>query len=207
MLYLWPKSNTMIGMHDNFGVLTTGQKHTFPHGIREGRKFAVDNNAFTTGFDPHKFFHHLEKMKPYMDQCLFITCPDVVGDPRATLALWDEWKDKIKKYGPIAFVAQDGMEHYPLPPDFDWMFIGGTTDWKMGIGAKDCIWRAKDMDKPVHVGRVNSIGRFRYFQKLGCDSADGTNPIYEPDVARRRWTNAVAQLPIRSLISFSDSSS
>jgi len=201
MMYLWPQSSTMLGMHKKFGVLSSPRNEMVAVGIKEGRKFGVDNNAYTLGFDPKKFFPHLEKLKPYMDQCLFITCPDVVGDPRATLALWDEWKDEIKEYGSIAFVAQDGMEHYPLPKDFDWMFIGGTTDFKMGIGAKDCILRTQDMSKPVHVGRVNSIGRFRYFQKLGVDSVDGTNPIYEPNVARRKWTNAVSQLHFRNFIS------
>jgi len=207
VIYLWPKSDSMTGMHKNFGVLTTGQKYTFPHGIKEGRKYAVDNNAFSAGFDPKKFFHHLEKLKPYRDQCLFIACPDVVGDAKLTLELYDLWSDKIRDYGSVAFVAQDGQEDLPFPDDFDWLFIGGTTEWKMDHRAKSCIKRAKEMGKPVHVGRVNSLGRFRYFQKLGVDSVDGTNPIYEPDVARRRWTNAVSQLPFRELISHRNSSS
>lgn len=207
MLYLWPQSSSMSGMHYGFGVLSSPRNKMVALGIQEGRKFGVDNNAYTMEFDPDKFFKHLEKLRPYIDQCLFIVCPDVVSDPRTTLELWDKWKKKIKGHGPIAFVAQDGMEHYPLPPDFDWMFIGGTTDFKMGIGAKNCIQRTQKIGKPVHVGRVNSISRFRYFQKLGIDSVDGTNPIYEPDVARRRWTNAVAQLHFCNFISWGDSSS
>ena len=203
MMYLWPQGSSMKGMHENFGVLSQPRNQSVAIGIKEGRKFGVDNNAFNDGFNPDKFFPHLEKLKPYMDNCLFIACPDVVGDPRATIKLWDEWVDKIGK--PIAFIAQDGQEYLPFP-DYDWLFIGGTTEWKMGDGAKKCIWRAQEMGKPVHVGRVNSLGRFRYFQKLGVDSVDGTNPIYEPDVARRRWTNAVSQLVIRELISHGNSS-
>jgi len=197
----------MEGMHQNFGVITTFNDKMVSPGIQEGRKFAVDNNAFNGGFIPDKFFAHLEKLKPYMDQCLFIVCPDVVGSSRATMALWEDWKHQIKRYGPIAFVAQDGQENFPLPPDFDWMFIGGTDDFKMGIGAKDCIWRAQERGKPVHVGRVNSRTRWDYFLKLSVDSVDGTNPIYAPDMARRRWTNAVSQLVIRELISRGNSSS
>jgi len=184
----------MKGMHRNFGVMSQPRNQHVAIGIQEGRKFGVDNNAFNDGFDPDKFFAHLEKLKPYMDQCLFIVCPDVVGDAESTIELWARWSKQIKQYGPIAFVAQDGQERLPLPSDFDWLFIGGTTDWKMGDGAKNCIRRAQKMGKSVHVGRVNSLGRFRYFQKLGVDSVDGTNPIYEPDIARRRWTNAVSQL-------------
>jgi hypothetical protein len=197
----------MIGMHKNFGVMTSHQHKFVPVGIQQGRKYGVDNNAFTIGFDPEKFFAHLEKLRPYSDKCLFIACPDIVGNARETLHLYDKWSGEIREYGPVAFVAQDGQENFPLPQDCDWLFIGGTTDFKMGIGAKDCIWRAQERGKPVHVGRVNSISRFRYFQKLGVDSVDGTNPIYEPDVARRRWTNAVSQLHFRNLVSSSHSSS
>lgn len=194
----------MEGMHDGFGVMTTYRNGSIALGIQEGRKFAVDNRAFVEEFNPKKFFGYLARLKPYMDNCLFIVCPDVVGDARLTIRLWHEWSDRICEYGPVAFVAQDMQEEHPFPDGFDWLFIGGTTDWKMSKYAKECIART---NKPVHVGRVNSISRFRYFQKLGVDSVDGTNPIYEPDVARRIWTNAVSQLPFRFLISNSDSSS
>lgn len=195
----------MKRFHENFGVITSDYHKSIPLGIKEGRKFGVDNNSFIRGFNSKLFFSYLEKLKPYIEQCLFIVCPDVLGNPRETLQLWNKWKEKIKEYGPIAFVAQDGMEHYPLPPDFDWMFIGGTDDFKLGIGAKDCIWRTQEMNKPVHVGRVNSIKRFRYFQRLGVNSVDGTSPCYGPDIYRRRYTNAVSQLDFHNDLFSGDS--
>jgi len=202
MMYLWPQGSSMKSFHKNFGVMTSCQHRGIPLGIQEGRKFGVDNNAYTTGFIPDKFFSYLEKLTPYMDNCLFIACPDVVGDSRATIKLWDEWVDKIGK--PIAFIAQDGQECLPFP-DYDWMFIGGTTEWKMGDGAKKCILRAQEIDKPVHVGRVNSLSRFRYFQRLGVYSVDGTSPCFAPDYYKRRYTNAVSQLDFHNALFGGDS--
>ena len=189
MIYLWPQSSSMMGMCSQFGQITRPSDKGIPQGIREGRWWACDNGAFTQGFQPAEFFKHLERLQPYRERCLFIVCPDVVGDALATLGLYHAWSDTVRQFGPIAFVAQDGQERLPLP-EHDWLFIGGTTDWKMGAGADECIKRT---DKPVHVGRVNSLMRFRHFQRLGVDSCDGTFPCFEPDTARRRLAKAVQQ--------------
>jgi len=192
MLYLWPKTSSMIGMHQTFGVMATPTTEGPYAGIREGRWWALDNGAYA-GFDADAFDAKCEELQPYRDRCLFIVCPDVMTDAVATLDLYYKWADSVGRYGPVAFVAQDGQQHLDFPVAFDWLFVGGTTEWKMGQGAKQCIQRAKVLDKPVHVGRVNSIKRFRYFQRLEVDSADGTFPIYEPDTATRRLTQCVAQ--------------
>jgi hypothetical protein len=123
-----------------------------------------------------------------------------VENARATLELYEKWSAQIKAMGyPIAFVAQDGQEQASFPSDFDWLFIGGSTEWKLSHKAADCIRRAKEAGKPVHVGRVNSIARFRHFQLLGVDSADGTNPIYEPDRSKKKFTMLVSQLILGGL--------
>jgi EAL domain-containing protein (putative c-di-GMP-specific phosphodiesterase class I) len=67
-------------------------------------------------------------------------------------------------------------------PDFDVLFIGGTTDWKLGPEARLLVAHAKELGKFVHMGRVNSLRRFRYAEAIGCDSADGTYVTYAPDV-------------------------
>jgi hypothetical protein len=54
------------------------------------------------------------------------------------------------------------------------VFIGGSTDWKLGPFAAQCIKAARAMDYWVHVGRVNTPGRFEYFERLGANSIDGT---------------------------------
>jgi hypothetical protein len=195
MLFLWPQTTSMAHFHPSFGVITSPTAHTVPRGIQEGRRWACDNNAFTQGFKPERFFVYLQKLQEYQPNCLFVVCPDAVGDARRTLELYTQWSVQIRTLGyPVAFVAQDGQEELPFPAEFDWLFIGGSTEWKLGAGAEKCIRRAQAICKPVHVGRVNSISRFRRFQLLGVDSADGTNPIYEPNRSRVKFTMLVSQM-------------
>lgn len=182
MMYLWPTSISMVDMSPYFGVITMPKGGT-PRGIREGRKWALDNGAFT-GFNKEKFLKKLEDLKEYKDTCLFIVAPDVMQDPQKTFENFVKWKEILKDW-PVAYVAQDGQENYKYP-EFDWLFIGGSTKWKMGKGAIKCIEYAHSINKPVHVGRVNSKKRYEYFRKLACKSCDGTHPIYEPNTAKIR---------------------
>lgn len=144
--------------------------------------WCMDNGVFTGKFNEAKFWSKLDRVKKYRDRCVFIVAPDVVANAIATLSAWRYWGMAIKGCGfPVAFVAQDGQELFDFPPDFDVLFIGGSTEWKMGQGALNCISRAKKLDKWVHVGRVNSQKRIRHFQLAGVDSVDGTTVCFSPD--------------------------
>lgn len=194
MLYLWPQSVSMAGMHERFGVIRTASGSIGANITKEGRSFAIDNEAFTGRFEPEKFFAFLQKLRPYRENCLFVSCPDGVADAVATLDRYRWWAWRIKALDlPVALVAQDGIELLPWPPEYDALFIGGSTEWKMSDAADWCIAKAKRAGKWIHVGRVNSISRYRHFQLVGADSVDGTFPCFEPDTARRRLTSAVAQ--------------
>ena len=61
------------------------------------------------------------------------------------------------------------------------LFIGGTTEWKLGRHARALVREAKQRGKHVHMGRVNSAKRYRYAEAIGCDSADGTFLTFGPD--------------------------
>ena len=117
-------------------------------------------------------------------RCLFAVAPDVVGDAAATLARSLPWLPKIRDLGYFAaLVAQDGLEALEIPWDsFDCLFIGGTTEWKLGPWPIILVAEAKARGKWTHMGRVNSEKRFRYAAKIGCDSADGTFLAFGPDV-------------------------
>ena len=129
--------------------------------------YAIDNDCFQR-FDEKQYFKILNYSKNYQPP-LFIVCPDVVGCHDRTLALWNYYHPILKKYGyPIAFVCQDGCEP-ELVPECDWIFIGGKDPWKM-----DNLHKFTNSGKPVHVGRVNGIGRLRYCEALGVKSVDGT---------------------------------
>jgi len=142
---------------------------------RPDEEFAIDNSCFAK-FDRSAFEALLERERPRVDLCRWVTCPDVVGSARRTLEAFEYWHDRLRDDGwKVALVAQDGIEHLPIPWDrIDAIFIGGSTEWKMSKHAADVIRTAKICGKWAHVGRVNTPGRFEHFEKLGADSIDGT---------------------------------
>lgn len=151
-----------------------------------------DNGAFTTaagGFSPVRFRKMLAQptLKKYADRCLFVVAPDklvvladgtVIGDAQGTLDQFPAWAAEIKAAGfPVALVAQDGLENLldSVPWDLvDVLFLGGSTEWKLGAGAAACVAEAKRRGKRTHMGRVNSYKRLALAQSWGVDTADGT---------------------------------
>jgi hypothetical protein len=138
----------------------------------------------------------LKKHAPEAGSCVFATAPDVVGDAAATLARSVPWLPRIRALGyPAAFVAQDGQESLPVPWDeFDVLFVGGSTKWKLGAAARLLVGEAKRRGKHVHMGRVNSYRRFRYAEAIGCDSVDGTFLVFGPEVNLPRLQGWIHQL-------------
>jgi hypothetical protein len=133
--------------------------------------------------------------RAYADTCLFMTAPDVVGDAAAT---WDRcrpWLPRIRAAGlPAAFVAQDGLELLGVPwGAFDVLFVGGSTVWKMGAAARHIVYDAVERGVPVHMGRVNSLQRWRYAKALGCATADGTTLTRGPDKNLALWLRWTAE--------------
>lgn len=150
-----------------------------------GLTWCADNGRFGKGWPGHEaWIAWLTANAADAGACLFATAPDVVGDAVATLAESLPWLPVIRALGyPAAFVAQDGLECLPVPWDeFDVLFIGGTTTWKLGRHARRLAHEAKARGKRVHMGRVNSRARWRYAEHIGCDSCDGTFLTFGPDV-------------------------
>jgi len=137
--------------------------------------FAIDNGAFA-GLDVDSFVSLLERERPRRDLCRWVAVPDVVGDARRTLEVFGIWRRRMELAGwPLALVCQNGQEHLPIPwQHISAIFIGGDTDWKLGLAAAGCVKAAKALGKWVHAGRVNTPGRFEYFKQLGADSIDGS---------------------------------
>lgn len=146
--------------------------------------WAADNGCFGKNYvGDDRWFAWLEKFTPEQRSlCLFATAPDVVGDSAATLERSLPWLPKIRSIGyKAAFVAQDGLTIDSAPWDeFDALFIGGSTEWKLGKDAAALIQVAKSKGKYVHVGRVNSYKRYRMMAHLGADSVDGTHIAFNP---------------------------
>ena len=149
----------------------------------EGVPWCADNGCFSEKWDEAKWWAFLEANAYAASDCLFAVAPDVVGDGWRTLIKARPWLMKIKALGyPVAYVAQDGCEKHPIPwHDFDVLFIGGTTEWKLGPVARQVVAEAKSRGKRVHMGRVNSQRRYEYARAIGCDSVDGTYLTFGPD--------------------------
>jgi hypothetical protein len=130
-------------------------------------------------------------------RCLFAVAPDVLCDAEATIARLDPFSGRIRAWFglPVAMVAQDGLERLDVPwQSFDVLFLGGSTEWKLGLAARRLAGAAKARGKRVHMGRVNSLRRLRYADAIGCDSADGTYLAFGPDYnlpALLGWLRAV----------------
>lgn len=140
---------------------------------RPDEQFAIDNGAFS-GLNIKAFLSLLEREYDRRKLCRFVAVPDVVASAIRTLEVFEGWRYKLNGW-PMALVMQDGQENLPIPwGGIEAVFIGGSTGWKMGQNAAHIIKAAQALGKWVHVGRVNTPGRFEYFEALGADSIDGT---------------------------------
>lgn len=161
-----------------------------------GAWFALDNGCYGQGWPgTQQWWDWVGSHIGHSSRCLFVTAPDVVADAAATLTRSRPWLPRIRDLGlPAALVAQDGLEHRRVPWDqFDTMFIGGSTQWKLGAAAADLIGEAHARGKTVHMGRVNSRQRWVLAAERGVDSVDGTFLTYAPNANLARlhaWHDA-----------------
>jgi len=139
----------------------------------KGVRFAIDNGAFS-GFNANGFRSLLDREWDARSLCRFVVAPDVVASAIRTREVFDIWKPKLAGW-PVAYVVQDGQESVSIPwGEVAAIFIGGSTAFKMGPVARACISAAQCAEKWVHAGRVNTPGRWEYFEALGADSIDGS---------------------------------
>lgn len=161
-------------------IATPAQGNPVPDGV----EWCADNGCFGKGYPGvDKWLAWLASYTPeQISRCRFATAPDVVGDAEATLARSVPFLPQIRALGyPAALVAQDGLENLDVPwGDFDCLFVGGSTEWKLGLHARVLVAEAKRRGKWVHMGRVNSQRRLEYATAIGCDSADGTKLVFAP---------------------------
>lgn len=183
MLYLSPASTAPVREAIRSGrlgqIVTPGHVSAMP-----GVRWAADNGCFNedTYAGDDRWFAWL--LRQPVDGMLFATAPDVVGDAAATWKRSGPWLPLVRDLGvPVAYVAQNGAEDVGVPwDDFDVLFLGGDTAWKIGRAARTLAGQARRLGKQVHMGRVNSERRYRYADAIGCHSVDGTFVTFGPNV-------------------------
>ena len=160
-----------MGLHPDF---VKGQLLTPLTRYRNfGGTFAIDNGAFS-GFCHKAFQALLEREKCNKELCLFVTVPDIVGSARRTLEIW-KYRHRFIRNWPMALVMQDGMEDLEIPwGELSAVFIGGGDPWKDSKVAVDIVKTAKTLGKHTHVGRVNTLKRYKLFAEAGADTCDGS---------------------------------
>lgn len=179
MLYLATASSPQV--RDVMATGLLGQMVTPDAGNRvvEGARWALDNGCFASTWTPERWSATLDRHQG-QPGCLFAVVPDVVGDAAATDVMWRRWWSAPMRRGfRCAYVAQDGFRY--IPAGAKAVFLGGTTDWKLGPEARAVAALAKRLGLWLHMGRVNSLDRLSYAAWLGCDSVDGTYLAFGPD--------------------------
>lgn len=194
MLYVGTPSSPRIRDAMSAGVIACMQTPAQRMKVPAGAWWAADSGIFGKGYPGDAAWQAWLTDHPApADRCLFATAPDVVGDAAATLTRSAPFLPVIRRLGlPAALVAQDGLESLSVPwGDFDVLFLGGSTQWKLSAAAADLTAQARARGRRVHMGRVNSWQRWQVADAFGCDTCDGTFLAFGPDQLLPhvlRWT-------------------
>jgi len=196
MKYYCPTASSMLDKPIEWGVITEyrrwGKKP-----IEEGRRWIADNGCFKDNWNKHKWLYWLFGMAEHIETCDFAVLPDVVGNHLKTMQLYGEFYQQVKDMGyRVAFVCQDGCVPQGIPP-CNAIFIGGSTEWKMGLKARECISEGKRRQVWIHVGRINSAKRYAYFLLQGIDSFDGTSYCFAQKKVGKEIENYMKMEPLK----------
>lgn len=190
MMVLNGQSNQMwhylAGRHPGKVGMLLGPSYFAKQAIRFWMPYALDNDAYTAWtkrmeWDEAKWLAMLQAAKLTGHRPLWVIVPDAVCNAEATLALWDIYAPKAKKFGwPLAFAVQDGMHPKDVPLEASVVFVGGSTEWKWRTLPEWCRYFQR-----VHVGRVNEIRRLWTCQDYGVESVDGSGWFRGTDGGRQ----------------------
>lgn len=161
--------------HASLGRLVQPRHYSSIRATAEaGIPWAADNDCFQA-LDAEAFVRMLDAIQG-LPGCLFVACPDVVGNHHETLKRFWQWRAEITQRGlPIAFVLQNGARILTVPwRHIDAVFVGGDTPFKLGEQAARLVAEARTRGLWAHMGRVNTATRIRYAASIGCHSCDGT---------------------------------
>ena len=115
----------------------------------------------------------------------FVVVPDIVGGGSASLARSLEMVEWVPPELPVCYlVVQEGMtlkQVAEVLSHFGGLFVGGASmEWKLGT-APDWIALAHAHGRQCHIGRIGTLARLELAQRLGADSVDSCQPLWDLD--------------------------
>lgn len=159
--------------------------------------FAIDNCAYSfysrgLDFDPAPFLRMCRKCHGLGLVPDFVVIPDIVGGGAHSLHFSEGWFGSLSSEFPgwrFYLAVQDGMTEdmvrsSPLFPHISGLFVGGTTDWKLGTMGSWASF-AHSHGLGVHVGRIGPVVFMIEADKAGIDSIDSTTWVQRRDALPR----------------------
>lgn len=115
----------------------------------------------------------------------FVVIPDIVGGGAASLARSLELVAWVPPELSVRYlVVQEGMtlaQVAEVLPHFGGLFIGGASmAWKLST-APDWIALAHAHGVRCHIGRIGTLTRLELARRLGADSVDSCQPLWNLD--------------------------
>ncbi len=200
-----PKTLPVLLAHPQIGVLTQPASLHRAY-VEPFRVWAADNGCFAKGdtFVLSDYLRWLGGFSDIASRCVFATAPDVVGDSRKTWARSQPVFPQLRALGfKAALVAQNGIEDMDVAWDeFDAIFLGGDTAWKLSVCAQSVVAEAKRRGKWAHMGRVNSLRRLERAEQFGCDSVDGNYLGFGPNTNLPKLLRWLRQIEIAPMLNF-----
>jgi len=144
---------------------------------------AFDNGAWSayqnkTEWSERSWFEMLDRIEAQKITPEWVLAPDCVGNKLETLKMFFAYRHHIESRGwKICYAVQDGNLPSEIPCTIDALFIGGSLAWKWKTLS---MWCNAFPDLPIHVGRVNRMGKIRSCFREGVASVDGTGWFRRP---------------------------
>lgn len=186
-----------IRRRPDLGIIATPNSSSTSQWV-ENAPWIADNGCFGKNYEESRWWRWLNTRAELVGSCKFATAPDVVGDHRGTMERSLPWLSRIRELGyPAGFVAQDGAAIGTVPwDDFDALFLGGTTEFKLSDVSRELVAEAIGRGKHTHMGRVNSRRRLGTAHSWGCHSVDGTYLVFGPTVNLPKLVGWLDSLPV-----------
>lgn len=169
------------------------------HAFNNGKPFDKDAFARCAIFDEETGFNKIQMGSYAIRLPDFGVCPDIVRGGKKSLDFSLSWMERLSAFPefPWYLAVQDGMsvedvaEAWDLAIElecpFGGIFVGGSLEWKFET-TPQWVQFAHERGVKVHVGRISSIERLKWAERLGVDSVDSA--AFGPAYAYKRVKQA-----------------